>query len=100
MSSIEEMIRRRAYELWEHAGSPEGRTDEFWFAARVEFEGEDEIGGAQDEGALVPPLEEPPVVAVQHGVPVGMPGERLAEPGVLDDRIETMLVPPVSIEDD
>ena len=29
MSDIEEAIRRRAYELWEHAGSPESRSDEF-----------------------------------------------------------------------
>ena len=37
MSDIEEAIRRRAYELWEHAGSPESRSDEFWHAARLEL---------------------------------------------------------------
>ncbi len=26
----EERIRARAYELWEQAGKPEGRGDEFW----------------------------------------------------------------------
>ncbi len=29
----EEQIRTRAYELWEEAGKPEGRDDEFWFLA-------------------------------------------------------------------
>ena len=30
---IEEQVRRRAYELWEEAGRPEGRGDEFWHEA-------------------------------------------------------------------
>jgi len=38
MSAIEEMTRKRAYELWEQAGCPDGRSYEFWFAARVEIE--------------------------------------------------------------
>ncbi len=38
MNSIEESIRERAYELWEHAGRPDDRSDEFWFAAKAEFE--------------------------------------------------------------
>ena len=40
MDDIEHVIRRRAYELWEQAGCPEGRGDEFWHAARAEIEGE------------------------------------------------------------
>ena len=28
-----EQVRRRAYELWEAAGRPEGRGDEFWHEA-------------------------------------------------------------------
>jgi hypothetical protein len=86
MSEFEQRIRERAYELWRHAGRPEGRGDEFWFAARREFEGD---GSAVDgdAGSLIPPLEEPPVVAVQHGAPTGMPGERIAEQGVIDDRL-------------
>ena len=28
--SVEEMIRQRAYILWERAGRPEGRDAEFW----------------------------------------------------------------------
>ena len=38
MRDFEKMIRDRAYELWEHAGRPSDRSDEFWFAARAEFE--------------------------------------------------------------
>jgi hypothetical protein len=30
-------------------------------------------------------------VAFQHGVPVGMPGERIAEQGVEDDRLIDLL---------
>lgn len=36
MSSLEDAIRRRAYELWEAEGRPEGRTDEFWYRAEEE----------------------------------------------------------------
>jgi hypothetical protein len=38
------MIREQAYEQWDHAGRPDGRSDEFWFAARAEFEREEETG--------------------------------------------------------
>jgi DUF2934 family protein len=30
----EEQIQKRAYELWEKAGRPEGREEEFWERAR------------------------------------------------------------------
>jgi hypothetical protein len=54
----EQMIREQAYELWDHAGRPVGRSDEFWFAARAEFERWEET----EEGNLsahVPPHVEP-----------------------------------------
>jgi hypothetical protein len=38
MNTIERIIRERAYRLWDHAGRPEGRSEEFWFAAKNEFE--------------------------------------------------------------
>ena len=47
MSAMEKVIRELAYELWEHAGRPEGRSDEFWFAARFEFERREETGEIQ-----------------------------------------------------
>ncbi len=30
---LEEQIRARAYELWQQAGKPQGREDEFWHQA-------------------------------------------------------------------
>ena len=98
MTDIEETVRRRAYQLWEEAGCPHGRSDEFWLRA------ETEILGRTDESIrfdpFEPPVDEPPEVAVQHGVPVGMPGERIAEQGVLDDRIIDMLPGRRPVEDD
>lgn len=36
MPSLEEAIRRRAYELWEADGCPDGREQEFWYLAERE----------------------------------------------------------------
>ena len=36
--SFEERVRRRAYELWEEAGRPVGRADDYWRQARAELE--------------------------------------------------------------
>ena len=91
MSDIEEAIRRRAYELWEHAGMPHGRSDEFWHAARFELGAKETMEEKIDE--LGPPIVEPPVIAVRHGAPVGLPGERIVEQGVIDDGIEDLLIP-------
>jgi hypothetical protein len=33
----EDRIRARAHELWEEAGRPEGRQDEFWHKAEQEL---------------------------------------------------------------
>jgi hypothetical protein len=91
MDEIEHVIRRRAYELWEQAGCPEGRNEEFWHAARAEIEGEGAGNAPVEE--LGPPIEEPPEVAFRHGIPVGLPGERIVEQGVIDDRLEDLLNP-------
>jgi len=55
---------------------------------RAEIEGE---GDDTPFDPFEPPIDEPPEVAFQHGVPVGMPGERIAEQGVLDDRLIDLL---------
>lgn len=34
-------IRRRAYEIWEREGRPEGMDWEHWFAAQIEISDED-----------------------------------------------------------
>jgi len=47
MSAMEEVIRKLAYELWEQAGRPDGRSDEFWFTARIELERREETGETQ-----------------------------------------------------
>jgi Protein of unknown function (DUF2934) len=36
-----EKIRIRAHELWEQAGKPEGREEEFWHLAEQEIRNED-----------------------------------------------------------
>lgn len=58
MSDMEELIRKLAYELWEQAGRPDGRGDEFWFAARYEFERREETGETR-LGAPAPLRTEP-----------------------------------------
>lgn len=40
MTDREQLIRERAHWLWEEAGRPEGRDDEFWRQAEREIEGE------------------------------------------------------------
>ena len=92
MNSIEETVRRRAYELWEQAGQPEGRSEEFWFEAIAELEGKSPTFEERIE-ALGPPIAEPPGFAVRYGVPVGMPGEPIVEQGVDDERLENLLMP-------
>ena len=98
MKDVERAIRTRAYELWEEAGRPHGRSDEFWHAARAEIQGAD--AEASPEDPYMPPVEEPPEVAFQHGVPVGMPGERIAEQGVIDDRLQDLIPIPRTRPDD
>jgi hypothetical protein len=35
--AAEEQIKHRAYELWERAGKPEGRDEEFYYQAEQEL---------------------------------------------------------------
>lgn len=43
----QDRIRRRAYELWERQGSPEGRAEEFWELAKTSL-AEEEPESAAD----------------------------------------------------
>jgi hypothetical protein len=52
--SKEEQIRRKAYELWEAAGSPEGRADEFWEEARASVGGDDAEPVSEDQSDTGP----------------------------------------------
>jgi hypothetical protein len=51
----EEKIRALAYQLWERDGSPEGKDDEYWHAARELLADEGELG-ANDDQSIVPPV--------------------------------------------
>ena len=59
MRDFEKMIRDRAYELWEHAGRPSDRSDEFWFAARAEFERKGRTEAKQASGFVRRRVEPP-----------------------------------------
>ena len=45
MSGSDDWIAKRAYELWDRAGRPDGRSEEFWFAAKEEVEQKERKGG-------------------------------------------------------
>jgi hypothetical protein len=40
-AELEDRIRKRAHELWEAHGKPEGRDDDFWHQAESEVRGKD-----------------------------------------------------------
>jgi hypothetical protein len=50
----EAKIRRRAHELWEEQGKPEGRETEFWHQAEREV-GRDEDGKPSEKDGGVDP---------------------------------------------
>ena len=62
---LEEKVRRRAFELWEQDGMPEGRDQEFWHRATEELSGQHAPDGAGVKGsdADVPPIGETPELA-------------------------------------
>jgi hypothetical protein len=41
----EDQIRQRAHDLWEQAGKPEGREDEFWHLAERDLQEKSDGGG-------------------------------------------------------
>lgn len=88
MSDTEQRIRERAFQLWEQAGCPHARSEEFWFAARQEIDSDQPQAGpagVQDDapgGAIdFPPdersVEEPAQLSeTAHVSEVsGLPGE-------------------------
>lgn len=58
MQTIEhDKIRDRAYQLWDQAGQPEGREQEFWYDAERELAEEDQVDTSEEAAALdLPPL--------------------------------------------
>jgi hypothetical protein len=74
MSDIERRVRERAYQLWEAAGYPQDRSDEFWYYARQEIESDippvgDAPGGAIDFPPDERSVEDPPELSVDTGMP-------------------------------
>ena len=80
MSSTRHHVSARAYELWQQAGAPEGRSNEFWFAAEIELEyGESEYETAAvagSAGTFILAIDEPPAATALH---MEGPGEGLAD---------------------
>ena len=58
MHSVEQdKIRDRAYQLWDKAGQPEGREQEFWYEAERELAEEDEVDTSEEASKLdLPPV--------------------------------------------
>jgi hypothetical protein len=81
MSALEEKIRKRAHELWEKAGMPVGRSEEFWFAARAELENAARTAGKKEPDAPAPRPEAttapPPAKPAGKG---GSPARPAAKP--------------------
>lgn len=49
----EQQVRERAYALWEQAGKPEGKADDYWQQAEREIGGEDDTHDPDKRGPLV-----------------------------------------------
>ena len=47
----EERIRKRAYQLWEQGGTPEGRAEEYWHRARQLLDEEISASSASRRGS-------------------------------------------------
>ncbi len=54
----EDKIRDRAFQLWDQAGQPDGREEEFWYEAEKELAGEGEADTSEENADV----DMPPVV--------------------------------------
>lgn len=85
MSDTERRVRERAYQLWEQAGYPPDRSDEFWYRARQEIESDiPPVGDAPGGSVDFPPdemsVEDPPEMSVDTGMPFEVPPEQAGTP--------------------
>jgi hypothetical protein len=55
--STESEIRNYAYQLWEKAGRPVGRDDEFWRMAKAELDAESENSDPATQKSVDAPTE-------------------------------------------
>lgn len=76
MTDTTQQIRRRAYFLWEAAGRPHGRDDEFWAEALDELEGGrlvvDEIALGKTVPSTTATAEKPKVRKPRVAKPAGV----------------------------
>lgn len=57
MTVADDKIRDRAYQLWDQAGQPEGREEEFWYLAERELSADDEVDSSKESAETrLPPL--------------------------------------------
>ena len=61
----EDRIRRRAHELWEEAGRPDGQDDRFWREAEADIE------GTPVPGRIDPPIQRDDPAGPPVGKPLG-----------------------------
>jgi hypothetical protein len=73
MTDTEQRIRLRAYQLWEQAGRPHEHSEEFWFAARREIEGDMPPLGDRPAGAIDTPQDSAAPAEPPENVPVQTP---------------------------
>lgn len=53
----EQKIRDRAFQLWDAAGQPEGREQEFWYAAELELAEQGKADISEERAVIdVPPV--------------------------------------------
>jgi hypothetical protein len=50
-----ERIRERARQLWEQAGSPQGRDEEFWYEAENQIDKDDKDAKIPDQQRIPDP---------------------------------------------
>ena len=54
--SAEQRIRQRAFDLWRQAGSPEGRSDEFWYqACKIDAEADTTVLASMNHNSITRP---------------------------------------------
>lgn len=57
MTDHDDKIRDRAYQLWDQAGQPEGREQDFWYQAERELSSDDEVDTSEEASTTKkPPL--------------------------------------------
>ena len=87
-SDREQQIRERAYDLWEQAGRPDGRHEEFWALAAREIQadedGEDPVPiDAVPDGGDLPRTRRADVdmLTPEEATAATMPGAEVSVPG-------------------